>query len=610
MPNLYLPVSATVISAIILGVYCLKKKLKIRENTLYFIMLISILCDSILVSCIFLNAYTSLNKVLINILNRIDFMMLFCWSTCLYLYTFSVLYKGDDSFDAKFKVAKSVSISIASVLCVVMWCLDIEIIYIDNTKATAQGDAVNFSIVSCVLFFLSSFFSILITPGEIRQKAKKRVIPVYVSLAVTLIIAALFAINPYIICISMGLTVVNLIMYFTIENPDLQMLDVVQMAKEEAMKANQAKTDFLSSMSHEIRTPLNAILGFSECLMDEDDIEMVRDEAKDIVNASNILLELVNGLLDISKIESGKMEIVNKEYDIAEVASNVTKLVRTRIGDKPVALNLGIAQNIPGLLYGDEAKVRQIMTNILTNAVKYTDKGSVTFTLTCTNEGSTSNLVICVVDTGRGIKKEDMDSLFDKFKRLDEDKNSAIEGTGLGLSITEKLVHMLDGDITVKSTYGEGTEFTVYIPQTIRSMEKAAKKQDESASLSFVGKRIMIVDDNELNIKVESLLIRKYKTAVDSALSGAECIRKCLENTYDLILMDDMMPEMNGTETMKILKETYHYETPVVVLTANAIEGMKDDYIRSGFDDYLAKPMEKKEIIRVLNRFLAAGMQT
>lgn len=604
MPNLYLPVSASVISSIILTIYCTKRKMKIRENTLYFIMLIAILCDSLIVSAIFLNLYLDYKPNVVRLLNRFDFTALFCWSTCLFLYTYSVIHKEDDNFSFKFRHAKEVCISVGVVLDIIMWFLDIDLIYIDNLNATAGGPAVIFSIVGCLAFFLGSFVVVLASPKASREHAHRQIIPVYVSLLITVIIALLFTINPYLICISMGLTIVNLVMYFTIENPDLQMLETVQLAKDEAQKANQAKTDFLSSMSHEIRTPLNAILGLSEYILEEEDTTNVKEYAKDIVSASHILLELVNGILDISKIEAGMMEIVEKEYDLTELATNVAKLVRTRIGEKPLILNVTLADDIPGVLYGDGAKVRQVITNLLTNAVKYTDKGTVDLLIACVNKDGQSELAIKVADTGRGIKKEDLEHLFDKFKRLDVDKNYKIEGTGLGMSITHSIVELLGGRIEVASTYGEGSEFSVYLTQPIRSMERKKNVETAVDASSFKGKRVLIVDDSELNIKVESLLLRQYRMVVDYAYSGGEAVGKCLTKNYDLVFMDDMMPDMDGTTTMRVLRDDYGYTVPIVILTANAIEGMRDEYIKSGFDDYLAKPMDKKELIRVLKRFL------
>lgn len=600
MPNLYLPAAAAILSLILLLNYSLKKRLKLKENDIYQIMLIAVFCDSLLVSSIFINYYTNRNDDLIRCLNRIDFLFLFLWSTCLFLYTFIVIHKKEENFDKKFRIAFLSTVSVTAILYTIMWFLPIDIVAIDAIRATAQGPAVNFSIVANVIYFIISLFTILLHP----RKINRQVIPVFICILVTVIIAILFTLNPYLICISMGFTIVNLSMYFTIENPDLQMLEIVNQAREQAQKANQAKTDFLSGMSHEIRTPLNAILGLSECILNDNAIEEAKEDASDIVAASRTLLELVNGILDISKIEAGRMELVNKDYDLVEVAETVAKIVRTRIGEKPLILNTFFSPDIPGVLYGDEAKLRQILTNLLTNAVKYTDKGTVDFTISCSIDAHISVLEIKVKDTGRGIREDELDRLFKKFSRLDEANNSSIEGTGLGLAITENLVKIMGGTIDVRSTYGEGSEFVVHIPQTIHSLARRPKQTDAAAIRKFPGRKVLVVDDNPLNIKVASRLLEHLEINVSSAPTGEECIEMCGSDRYELILMDDMMPGLNGAETMHRLKENPLFSTPVIVLTANALEGMREKYLDEGFDDYVTKPLDKMELQRVLRKYL------
>ena len=601
MPNLYLPAAAMILSGILLTIFCLKKRVYIKENVVYLHMLIAILLDSMLVSAIFVVAYKYFNESVIVLLNRFDYMCLFAWVTGLFLYTYIVIHKKDADFEKRYRRIVIFTLSASVILSIVMWFLDIDLIAIDMIKTTAQGAAVNFSIISCVCFMLISLGLIIFNP----RKIKRQVIPVFVGLLISMIIAFLFSINPYLILVSFGLMTVNLVMYFTIENPDVQMLEAVNEAKEKAQRANNAKTEFLSAMSHEIRTPLNAIVGFSECIMDDKSLAEAKEDAKDIRNASGTLLELVNNILDISKIEAGRMEIVNKEYDLTRTASLIAKIVQTRIGEKPIILETDFSSDIPPVLFGDESKIRQIMTNLLTNAVKYTEKGRVDFIITSKNDNDTAIVEITISDTGRGIRQDQIKHLFDKFKRLDEDLNSSIEGTGLGLSITKNLVEMMNGSINVQSVYGRGSTFTVTVPQTIRPHASVAAPTSDLPVLSYPDRKVLVVDDNALNLKVATRMLELFDIHADTANSGSRCLELCSATTYDLILMDDMMPGMNGAETMEKLRELPGFSAPIVVLTANALEGMKEKYCASGFSDYLSKPIIKNDLGKILQLFLS-----
>ena len=475
-----------------------------------------------------------------------------------------------------------------------------------GTILDGYGTAYNIAIILTVIYFL------LITATTIiifcKNKAKfKKDIP-FVILIISFILGLILRYYyPSLIFETFLFSFVLLIMYHTIENPDVKMLNELELAKENADRANEAKTEFLSSMSHEIRTPLNAIVGFSNSIMEDTTLEEAKTEAKDIIMASQNLLEIVNGILDISKIEAGKMEIVETEYNLLEVLNNIKKLIIPRIGDKPIEFKTSFSKDIPAIVYGDINKVREIITNLLTNAVKYTEKGIIELSVQCINAKNKTKLVISVEDTGRGIKPEKIDKLFTKFERLEEDKNTTLEGTGLGLAITKNLVEMIGGKIIVQSKYGSGSKFTVYLEQKIIQMidNKLISTEIKNTYTSdYSNKKILIVDDNSLNIKVATKLLKNYQITPDTALSGEECLEKIKINNYDLILMDDMMPNKSGTVTLQELKKNKQFNTPVVVLTANAISGMKEKYLKNGFTDYLAKPIDKLELNRILNEYL------
>ena len=313
----------------------------------------------------------------------------------------------------------------------------------------------------------------------------------------------------------------------------------------------------------------------------------------------------------INKIESEKMEVVEVPYNFKEEIESLTRICCTRIGNKPIEFHLNIAEDIPHELFGDKVHIKQIVNNLLTNAIKYTEKGNINLNIRCINKDDTCTLFITVQDTGRGIKKEDIDKLFTKFERLDVEKNTTTEGTGLGLAITKKLVEMMGGKIVVQSIYGKGSIFTISLDQRMLTNEELTKVMKEKETeektdeiIDASGKNILVVDDNMLNLKVAERLLKAYKCNITLVSSGSECLDKVSNNKYDLILLDDMMPRMSGTETLQKLKEIETFNTPVVALTANAITGMKEEYINRGFNDYLSKPIIKEDLNRVMKKYL------
>ncbi|MCR4891438.1 MAG: response regulator [Lachnospiraceae bacterium] len=428
-------------------------------------------------------------------------------------------------------------------------------------------------------------------------------------------------------------SVASLFMVFSLETMDYQVLQEtlgelrialheVEKAKEGEMQANRAKSEFLARMSHEIRTPINGILGMNSMILKESRNPDVYDYASNIYSAGQGLLSLINDILDISKIESGKMEINTAPYRLRSVVNDCYHMVALRAKDKGLYLKTKVSPDLPSVLLGDEVRIRQIIVNLLNNAIKYTQEGGVTFTVSGRREEREGqdilSLIVSVSDTGIGIHEEDQEKIFKEFRRVDVEKNKNIEGSGLGLRITAQLVELMFGTISVESAYGNGSTFTVTVPQRIKNVEKVGEVdpiqmgRKETFSL---GKRcliapslkLLVVDDVALNLKVVAGFLKHSLARIDMVRSGEECLKKVVEEKYHIIFLDHMMPEMDGVETywkMRTLKDSKNLETPVIMMTANAIIGAREEYLRLGFQDYLSKPVVEDELIGMIAKYV------
>lgn len=401
----------------------------------------------------------------------------------------------------------------------------------------------------------------------------------------------------------------------------------LSVAAEAANQANEAKSYFLSTMSHDIRTPMNAILGMNEMILRDSREDKILSYSENIRIAGNTLLGIINDILDFSKIEAGKMEIINVEYNFASLLNDLVNMVQRKADEKGLSFRLEVDPNIPTLLQGDEIRIKQVITNILSNAVKYTKEGEVVFSISsskCEDDPETVNLHVSVKDTGVGIKPEDLGRLFEAFERFEEKKNRNIEGTGLGMAIAQSFLNMMGSKLQVESEYGVGSDFSFDLKQKVMKWEpigefdtavKQLMNNRELYRVKFAAPkaRILVVDDNEINLKVFVSLLGDTKMQIDTADSGDAGIALFKRNFYDVIFLDHMMPDKDGIETIKEMKErndTPNQKTPVICLTANAISGMRETYINAGFDDYLTKPIDTNKLESMLLTYLPQDLVT
>lgn len=528
----------------------------------------------------------------------------FLWAYFFLLYIFVISFREKTEYLFQKKFTKPSIILTSIIISLIVLIMPIQITYEDNV-AYSSGLSVNMVYGLCFIMVGIMLYCLL---RNLKKISTKEYIPLLTFMVLSTFCMIIQKTYPEITLMLMCHSIVTSLMYFTIENPDVKMVKELEVAKNEAEKANHAKSEFLSSMSHELRTPLNAIVCFSELLESKEGLDSEsKDFAKDIVSASHNLLDLVNGVLDISKIEAGKMELINKEYNSQELFNSLSTMVIPRIGDKPIDFKTVIASDIPPVLKGDTGKLKQIILNLLTNAVKYTDKGFIKYRVECINDfkNNKTKLIITITDTGRGIKKEDIDRLFKKFERLEEDRNTSIEGTGLGLAITEGLAELMGGKITVISDYGKGSTFKFVVIQDIVNVE-IKEKSSNTISFdynTFEGKKALIVDDSKLNLKVAENVLKNFLVTTESVTSGLECLSCVNSKKYDIIFMDIMMPNMSGVEVLRKLREN-GVNTPVIALTADAIEGQEEKYMSEGFDGYISKPINKEKLSYVLNKYL------
>ena len=466
-----------------------------------------------------------------------------------------------------------------------------------------------------VVVYVTFIIRLMLRYSKTIPKKKKRAIVGALMSGIPVAVYQMIFPESLITCL--GIVLLNLGIYMTTENPDALLVEQLEKEKNRADVANASKTNFLANMSHEIRTPITAVMGMNELILRETKESATKQYAKDIQGAAKSLLSIINDILDITKIEAGKLTVITAMYDFVQVIKDVTNMIAFKAKVKNLNFDVWVDEQLPRSMMGDDIRLRQILVNLLNNAVKYTHEGNVTLEIRKlpSADEKMAKISFLVKDTGIGIKEEDLRKLCTPFERIEEKRNRNIEGTGLGMSITKQLLELLNSELSVSSVYGEGSEFSFVLEQEvvdsypIGKLEESMELIDEEFRQVFEAPdaKILLVDDNELNRKVFAGLIKRTKIQIDEGANGKECIEKVKQNAYDIIFLDHMMPEMDGVEALHVMKEMDDFpskNTPVVVLTANAIVGAKEKYLKEGFYAFLEKPIDSLKLENMLLELL------
>ncbi len=596
--NLYVSICALLISFFLLINFFSKKRYDNKETKIFSYMLIFNFINTIFtLSIVFIEKTNIINIIFLKILNKLNNVIQLGWIWLLFLY---MLYMLCNNKEKKYNLIKIITVIINILLGILIFILPTS--FYNNIYSNGLSETFSY-----IIYFVYLLVIIILTIKNIKNMSNKKNIIVFtISLLLMLTALIIKKINPELLIISSIFTYINLIINST-EDPDSRLLLELQKEKEKNEKLNNIKIDFLTNMNHEFRTSLNTIVGFSECIKQEDSIDACKNDADDIITSSQNLLEIINDVLDISKLETNNMKITEEDYKPLEIFENVISLLKPKLSEKEIEIKTNFNENIPYMLFGDSNKVKRIITNILMNSIKHTEDGSINFEVNCTSEKGKCNLVISIENTGKTIKKENKSS-----NNLKEFNKNIVEQSELEFSIAKKFVDMLGGKIVLDEKNINKTKVTIYLNQKIKmqgvpliaeisKLEESIKPQQEDYS----DKKVLIVDDNKMNLKVATRLLKNYNIITTEVLNGYEAINKIKNNEkYDLIFLDDIMPKKNGKETLNELKKIKGFDIPVIVLTANVLEGMKEKYIEEGFDDYLAKPINKEELKKILNKFL------
>ena len=590
MNTIYI-VTGIMFTLLLIFVFKIKKQNNLLSNSTYFILTLTLIVGYILELIIYYLNSISINNIILEIYTKLYLIFIICWSSIFSVYIF-LLSKKDDEYNKKIMILYAL-LTLTSSIAVII--LPLNITY--TNRIILSGNSINFLKI-LILCMLSILYMRIILNNKIIKTMKAY----YIYIALIILTISFFLETKYQLnIVTTILLFITYLIFLTIENPALKEYEIINNLRLRALKANTNKTDFLSNISHELRTPLTSIITSIDEIKSYNLPQELKENINDIIDSSNSLLEIVGNVIDINKIENKIYDLKEKNYNIRDLVEKLIKMNAKKYNKENVIFKYSISDNTPSNLFGDKTKIKEIINNILDNSFKYTNKGSITLTINSILNNDICNLIIEIKDTGIGIKFEDLNKIFNG-NEIDNDINSSVNRDGLGLLISKDLVNLLNGTISVNSNYGSGSVFTINIPQKLKNELEIV---EQTNTTKFINKKVLLVDDDRLNNRILKRLLKIYGIELDTCERGIECIDKINNGEqYDLILMDIMMPDINGIDTLKKLKSNKNFNTKVIALTADALSTSKNKYLKEGFTDYLAKPFKKEELEEKLKELL------
>ena len=590
MNTIYI-ITGIMFTLLLILVFKIKKQNNLLSNNTFFILSLSLLIGFILELTINFLSTLTLKPIILEVYTKLYLIFIVCWFSIFSVYTF-LISKKDDTLNKPIMIMYAL-LTIVSSISIMLLPLNIN----TSNFIYLSGNSINIFKVLLPAMICTLF---------IRTILNRKVISItkcnYIYVALTLLSICTFLELKYELnVITTILLFITYLVFLTIENPALKEYEIINNLRLRALKANTNKTDFLSNISHELRTPLTSIISSIDEIKSYDLPQELKDNLNDIIDSSNSLLDIVGNVIDINKIENKIYDLKEKNYDIRDVVEKLIKMNAKKYNKENVVFKYSVSDNTPSNLFGDKTKIKEIINNILDNSFKYTNKGSISLTINSILNNDICNLIIEIKDTGIGIKAEDLNKIFNG-NEIDNDINSDVNRDGLGLLVSKDLVNLLNGTITVNSYYGSGSVFTINIPQKLKNELEIV---EQTNTTKFNNKKVLLVDDDRLNNRILKRLLKIYNIELDTCERGIECIDKINNGEqYDLILMDIMMPDINGIDTLKKLKSNKNFNTKVIALTADALSTSRNKYLKAGFTDYLAKPFKKEELEEKLKDLL------